>query len=62
MALEQFEHRVVGIPTGILDDRVKIADRLVVVENEDEPNGGRHAGIIPASGAELIDAVVSPSL
>ena len=42
MAFEQFQQRQVAVAVGLFDDTVKIADGLMVVENEDEPDGGRH--------------------
>ena len=44
MPFEQFQERQVAVLVGLLDDAVEVADGLVVVENEDEPDGGRHKG------------------
>ena len=39
MAFEEFQKRQVAVPVCLLDDAVEVADGLVVVENEDEPDG-----------------------
>ena len=44
MTFKQFQERQVAVLVGLLDDAVKVADGLVVVEDEDEPDGGRHKG------------------
>ena len=50
MAFEQFQERQVAVLVGLFDHAVEVADRLVVVKDEDEPNGGRHEGN-PKGGA-----------
>jgi hypothetical protein len=40
--LEQIEEGPVAVEIGLLEDTVKVADRLVIVEDEDEPNGRVH--------------------
>jgi hypothetical protein len=44
MPFEQFQERQVAVPVGLFDDAVEVADRLVVMENKNEPDGGRHDG------------------
>ena len=44
VALEEFEERLVGILPGLFEDAVEVADRLMVVDHEDKPDGGGHAG------------------
>jgi hypothetical protein len=40
MPLEQFEQRQITVLIRLLDDIVEVADGLMVVEDEDEANGG----------------------
>ena len=44
VALEEIEERLVGILPGLFEDAIEVADRLMVVDHEDEPDGGGHAG------------------
>ena len=45
VALEEIEERLVGILPGLFEDAVEIADRLMVVDHEDEPDSGGHEGL-----------------
>jgi hypothetical protein len=40
MPLEQFEQRQITVLIRLLDDIVEVADGLMVVEDEDEADGG----------------------
>ena len=40
MPLEQFEQWQVAVLIGLLDDVVEVADGLMIVEDEDEADGG----------------------
>ena len=44
MTFEQFQQRQVAVVVGLFDDPIEVADWLVVMEDEDEPNGRRHGG------------------
>ena len=43
MPLEQAEKGEIAVEVGLLDHAVEVADRLVIMEHEDETNGCGHA-------------------
>ena len=42
MSLQQVEEWSVAVDVGLLEDAVEVADRLVIMQDEDEAYGGVH--------------------